>query len=203
MAYGSISWVLAIGRQVSRTPASRHLNRAYSADFGSLRGMPHKQITLIFLVTAAVSIPSSAGASEYRNLCTSAASYCTPTGPDAPQLHADVCLSRTGAVTLKGTAPCASDTWPYYIDHGEVVDPTTGQVQPYLPLDDACGQAGMCDKGPPPGDSQELPMCCYVDELGDQVCVYGANCGGTVWFCYDGVSNPDGTVTCFSGEQLG
>jgi hypothetical protein len=155
------------------------------------------------LTAAIVSIPSSANAGEYRNLCMSASQYCMYTGPDAPLLRADVCLSSAGILTLKGTAPCPSQAWAYYVEHGEVVDPSTSVIAAYIPLDDACSHPGMCEKGPPPDGSQEYPMCCYVDGSGSQVCVYGLNCGGTLWFCYDGVCNDDGTTTCFESEQLG
>ena len=77
-----------------------------------------------------------------------------------------------------------------------------GSVEAYLPLDNACGQAGLCIDGPPPDGSQEYPMCCYVDMNGNEICVNGLTCGGTLWYCHDGVSNSDGTVTCFAGEQI-
>jgi hypothetical protein len=162
------------------------------------------QITLSLLVVAAVSIPSSASASEYRDLCQSASKLCIYTGPNAPVLRAGVCLSSAGDITLKGTAPCPSDTWPYYVEYGEVVDPVTGQVDAYIPLDDACTKEGLCEKAPPPDGSQEFPMCCYVNQNGDEVCVDGMiSCGGTLWFCHDGVSNEDGSITCFAAEQTG
>lgn len=164
--------------------------------------MYRKQVILSIPIAAAVSLLSDASAGQYRNLCMSAANYCTYTGPDAPLMQAEVCLSRAGVITHKGTAPCPSDTRAYYVEHGEVVDPHTGQVEAYIPLDDACSQ-GMCDKGPPPDGTLEFPMYCYVDGSGTEVCVNGLNCGGTLWFCYYGVCNDDGTVTCFEGNQQG
>lgn len=165
--------------------------------------MYRNQIILSVLVAAVVLLPSSASAGDYRELCMSAAKVCTYTGPQAPVLRADVCLSTAGGITLKGTAPCASGQYPYYVEHGEVVDPQTGEIAAYIPLDNACSQPGRCVDGPGPGVTEEYPMCCFVNSSGVEVCVDGTGCGGTLWFCYDGVSNPDGTVTCFAGEQLG
>jgi hypothetical protein len=163
--------------------------------------MYRNPITFTLLATAIASLPSSAGASTYRNLCMSAPAYCTPTGTQVPRLDADVCLSRDGRLELKGSDSCPLGAWPYYVEHGEVVDPWTGFVEAYLPLDNACEQEGICVDGPPPDGSQEYPMCCYTDMDGDQICVDGVNCGGTIWYCYDGVSNSDGTITCFAAEQ--
>jgi hypothetical protein len=162
--------------------------------------MYRNRVTLTLLVIATLTLPWSANASTYRNLCMSAPGYCTPTGTQVSRLDANVCLSKAGGITLKGTAPCPSNAWAYYVEHGEVVDPT-GRVEAYLPLDNACGQAGLCVDGPAPDGSQEFGMCCYVDEDGEWVCVPGVLCGGTLWYCYDGVSNSDGTVTCFEAEQ--
>lgn len=167
------------------------------------RIMTRNQIPLIVLTVAVSSLSSSASASTYRNLCMSAPARCTPTGPHVPRLDADVCLSSSGTIALKGAAACHTGAWPYHVEHGEVVDPTAGLVEAYLPLDEACSKAGLCLDGPAPDGSQEYPMCCYVDENGQEICVPGVMCGGTLWYCYDGVSNPDGTVTCFESEQAG
>jgi hypothetical protein len=129
---------------------------------------------------------------QYRYLCTSIPSACSYTGPDAPSLGADVCFGTATGIRLKGTAPCPTGSWPYYVDAGEVIDPTTNQVAAYIPLDDACSQPGLCVDGPPPGGAQEFPMCCK-----DGACYDDVLCGGTLWWCVDGVCNADGTITCF------
>lgn len=165
--------------------------------------MYRNRIILSLLVASIVALPSSASAGTYRELCMSASRVCTYTGPEAPMLGLDVCLSTSAMITLKGTGPCATGQYAYSVAHGEVIDPTTGEVAAYIPLDDACSQLGRCADGPAPGDTEEYPMCCFVNGSGIEVCVGGLNCGGTLWFCYDGVSNSDGTVTCFAGEQLG
>ncbi|PRQ02589.1 hypothetical protein ENSA5_22340 [Enhygromyxa salina] len=164
--------------------------------------MHRNQFIFTALVAALVAQPASASASTSRNLCMAAASHCTYTGPDAPVLAAEVCLSAAAGITLKGEGGCGVDARAYWLEHGEVVDPQTGEVAAYIPLDDRCSEAGMCDKAPP-GGTQEMPMCCFYNSSGGEVCVNGLDCGGTLWFCYDGVSNDDGTVTCFEAEQHG
>lgn len=140
---------------------------------------------------------------QYRHLCMSIPSVCTYTGPNAPTLAADVCFGSAIGIRLKGTGACPSGSWPYYLDYGEVVNPITNQVAAYIPLNDACDQPGLCVEGPPPAGAQEHAMCCTGNSSGEgQTCVNGASCGGTLWFCFDGVSNEDGTVTCFDAVEV-
>ncbi len=97
---------------------------------------------------------------------------------------------------------CPDGSWPYYVEAGEVVDPITNEVAAYIPLDDACDQPGLCVEGPPPPGAQEFPMCCTGIASGEETCVSGASCGGQLYFCIDGVSNEDGTVTCFDQIEV-
>jgi len=97
---------------------------------------------------------------------------------------------------------CPTGTWPYFVRYGEVVDPVTNSVVAYIPLDNACDNPGLCVDGPVPPDAQPYPMCCTGNTSGgDSTCVHGVDCGGTLWFCVDGVSNMDGTVTCFDAAE--
>ncbi|NVB42259.1 hypothetical protein G6O69_30830 [Pseudenhygromyxa sp. WMMC2535] len=95
------------------------------------------------------------GASSGRYLCTSIPRACTFAPSEAPVLRANVCWSER-STTLKADAACASGSYPFYVEHGEV-DPLTGAVTPYIPLDDACSH-GYCFFGPSTG--QEDAMCC-------------------------------------------
>ena len=115
-------------------------------------------------------------------------------------LRADVCYGFAGGIVLKGSAACPTGLWPYYVDYGEVVDPLTGEVAAYIPLDDACDNPELCVDGPPPNGAQEYPMCCTSDSQGKETCCNGASCGGTLWWCNDGVCNEDGTITCFNAD---
>jgi hypothetical protein len=113
-------------------------------------------------------------------------------------LLADVCYSpASNAITLKGTAPCPSGTNTFNVIYGEVLDSLTGEVAAYVPLDDACA-AGRCAEYVPHDDPQEDTICC---EDGGP-CWPGGTCGGILYWCFDGVSNLDGTVTCFNAEEL-
>ncbi|NJK31580.1 MAG: hypothetical protein HC927_03705 [Deltaproteobacteria bacterium] len=70
----------------------------------------------------------------------------------------------------------------------------------YIPVLNACSIPGIC-VAPPQGHDPgwESPICC---DDADGTCWPGTECGGTVYFCHDGVSNEDGTVTCFEKEEL-
>ncbi len=163
--------------------------------------MPRVQLILPVLLGGLLAGAPDVQASQYRNLCTST-SACTYAPANAPYLDAVVCFDPTGPVTLEGAADCPLGTWTYYLDYGEVIDPITNMVAAYIPLDDACSQPGKCVDGPPPPGSQEYPMCCKADSKGVETCWSGGICGGTLWWCEDGVCNEDGTITCFQKEPL-
>jgi hypothetical protein len=119
----------------------------------------------VALVTAAglvigVGMQVESEATGYQYLCMAKPSTCQYAPSSAPQLNADVCYSASGLVVLKGAGSCATGTYPFYVDSGEVIDPVTGEVQAYIALADACSM-GYCvvnDPNTPPG--QEGPMCC-------------------------------------------
>lgn len=100
-------------------------------------------------------------ASGYQYLCMVKPGLCEYAPATAPQLNANVCMSTTdGTVTLKGAGSCAADAYPFFVDRGEVTNPLTGEVQPYIALTDACTM-GFCepqDPNDPPGE--EGAMCC-------------------------------------------
>jgi hypothetical protein len=157
------------------------------------------------LVLGLAIVPAAADA-EYRQLCSSIPTACDYTGPDAPKLDVDVCYGSATGARLK-TGACPTGTWAYHVTHGEVVDPASNEVAAYVPLDDACATPGICVDGPPPPGAQAFPICCTSaggTSGGGESCQNwnGSDCGGTLWFCDDGVSNLDGTVSCFSGVEL-
>ncbi|EDM77450.1 hypothetical protein PPSIR1_38084 [Plesiocystis pacifica SIR-1] len=147
---------------------------------------------------AGLTLPSSAHA-EFRDLCDSAR-VCEYTAPNAPVLNADVCLDGTGQVRLKGPKPCAIGSVPFHARYGEVYDTLNQLVLAYVPLEDACAQPGLCssaaDYDSPPLTESEA-ICCI-----GAICWPGSTCGGTLFWCYDGVSNEDGTVTCFESLEV-
>lgn len=136
---------------------------------------------------------------EYRDLCDSAR-VCEYTGPNAPLLDMDVCLDLSGQVMLKGSTACSAGSVPFHARYGEVYDAVLGLVVAYTPLADACTVPGLCETVPGDfaGDMEEEEAICCIGSI----CWPGSDCGGTLLWCHDGVSNEDGTVTCFVAETL-
>jgi hypothetical protein len=142
---------------------------------------------------------SSAQATNYRDFCGSVPRACVFTGPDAPVLAAVVCWSSTTSdATLMTGATCPTGRWPYFAKYG-LVDPLSLQVTAFVPLDDACSRPGLCQPANfKPANTTNAPICCYGiggDDcwpLDDDLCP-----NGEILYCMDGVSNEDGTVTCF------
>lgn len=150
------------------------------------------------MALALTTVPVTADAG-YRDLCDSS-KICEYTGPNAPLLDADVCLDAAGQVRLKGSTPCAAGAVPFHARYGEIYEPLAQLVVAYIPLESACSQ-GLCaqlpDGASPPEESTEEVICCI-----GAICWPGLTCEGTLFWCNDGVSNEDGTVTCFDGEEL-
>lgn len=148
------------------------------------------------ILTSVLLFTSTDALAQYRPFCSSVPKACTYAGPDAPVLRADVCWNGSVAL-LKGSSSCPTGTWPYYVDHGEVIS-ATGTVLAYVPLDWACDHPGICIASPIPDGATEEPICC---EGGS--CVPLANgCQGQILMCENGVTNDDGTVTCFEGANV-
>jgi hypothetical protein len=160
--------------------------------------MVHAKHLITIIAAASVSVLPLEALASYRYLCTSVPSACEYIPSPGQALRADVCWNGTAAHLKPSNSNCPTGQWPYYVEIGEVVDPITNKVQAYVPLDPACGMAGLCVTGQSGGGGTSSPICC--DEL--WMCVPGTMCGGSLWWCYDGVSNMDGTVTCFDGEQV-
>jgi len=154
-------------------------------------------ISSVFTLVVAAGLIGSpdAHATTYRDLCSSVPSACGYTGPDAPVLAAAVCwASSTFTATLMTGATCPTGSYPYAVKYG-VVDPGSKIVTAFIPLDDACSRPGLCQpKYLAPPNSTSAPMCCFGDTCypSDGECY-----GGEFLFCLYGVTNDDGTVTCF------
>lgn len=127
--------------------------------------------------------------------------YCKWTGPDAPVFAGEVCctVDEDGAAcSLPSSEGRCWTGSKWYCEHA-VVD-SAGGVVCYQPFPSACG-AGHCVSAPElPPDAQASLICCNGGAcvplaLGEQW-----DCedfGGTVLACHYGVSNTDGTVTCY------
>ena len=141
---------------------------------------------------AVLLLPSPALA-DYREVCHAAPSACAYAPPDAPELDVDVCLEGS-AVTLKGAAPCPASSLPFHASHGEVLDPGEGSVLPLMPLASAC--PSHCVQGGSGGGTSS-PICCE-----GETCWPSNDCEGVLLWCFDGVCNEDGTVTCFESMEV-
>jgi hypothetical protein len=156
---------------------------------------------LALVLAAGLGGSSSAHATNYRDFCGSVPRACTFTGPDAPVLAAVVCWSSsTSTATLMTGATCPTGRWPYFVKYG-LVDPMSLSVSAFVPLDDACSRPGLCQPTEfKPANTTNAPICCFGGNcwpINDDLCP-----SGEIYFCFDGVSNDDGTVTCFEGEPL-
>jgi hypothetical protein len=155
-----------------------------------------------FLIAVLVLLSPVTGHAAYRDLCTSVSAACDWSGPDAPRLSIDVCWSSSTGVKVKGTAPCPLGQKPYYAAYGEVIDPSAGSVQAYAPLDWACDTAGLCLAGPPPDGATEMAICCEFGVCVDLAIVPCNSNNSIAMMCTSGVSNQDGTIDCYEGEEF-
>ncbi len=158
--------------------------------------------SLALVLLAGLMGSSLANATTYADLCGAVPSACEYTGPEAPLLEAVVCWSRstpTPTLRLMTGASCPTGAWPYLAKYG-FVDPLTLAVTAYRPLDDACSRPGLCQPGilAPTTTTADVICClwgvCWPAE-GDQ-CY-----GGELLYCYEGVTNEDGTVTCWESSN--
>ena len=126
--------------------------------------------------------------------------YCTWAGPDAPILDAEVCCNiDAGAASCwlpDSRAECTAGT-QWHCKYGE--EAASGIVC-YRPYPDAC-DLGYCDQTvEAPPDVQEDLLCCNPGACQEIAPANMMDCeglGGTISWCHDGMSNADGTVTCF------
>jgi hypothetical protein len=125
--------------------------------------------------------------------------YCQWTGPKAPVLNRDVCCDihdGVAACVLPTSAGRCSIGSRYYCKYGEA---SGAGVVCYKPFPDACG-LGFCVQPPEvPPPVQALIACCSAGGACVEIDPWGdLECGGTIIGCLDGVSNEDGTITCFN-----
>ena len=129
------------------------------------------------------------------------ARFCKWTGPDAPLLEADVCCNFDNDYAScwlpsnKDKCPTRSQR---YCKHGEIL---SGQgVVCYQSFPSTC-DLGHCVDGPDlPPDVQEDLLCCSPGACQEIAPALIWDCegnGGTISWCADGMSNLDGSITCF------
>lgn len=129
--------------------------------------------------------------------------YCEPSGPDVPRLDEELCCEIDEAADaavcdlpdLLGRCVTGER---FYCEFGEVTEDGAGCYQPYV---DAC-DLDLClsYSGPPPENADAELLCCTTqgcEPLSADMAWVCADVGGYVALCLDGVTNEDGTVTCF------
>jgi hypothetical protein len=138
----------------------------------------------------------------YDHLCSSVPSVCEYIDEnEAPWVNTNVCLYSNGDIFYKGSGSCPSGSSPYYVGYGEIINEISGEMVAYIPVGDACEQPGICVEGPPPSGAESQLICCDAwgacFPLSQVLCT---NRGDQPYICYNGVSNVDGSVTCFEGQ---
>lgn len=125
--------------------------------------------------------------------------YCRWTGPDVTVLDSDICCvldQNSAACTLPDSNGRCSIGVKRYCEYGQA---NSAGVVCYQPFQDACA-AGFCVKMPelPPPTQADL-ACCNPGGCVPIATDQQDECeeSGTITWCFDGVSNADGTVTCF------
>jgi hypothetical protein len=118
---------------------------------------------------------------------------CDPIGEHiAPAWHDLVCCDAS-TCTPFGPRGCGKSTLPYFCEYAEL--DASNQVTCLFTVPQYC-DVFPC---PPAADpeyqapAQAQPICCYEEGC---YAVDGDPCGGIIYWCDDGSTNEDGTVTC-------
>jgi hypothetical protein len=153
-------------------------------------------MTIIKLITLFATLTATSG--QPSDLCdiiyadTGRPVFCEPHPDGAPRWDAAVCCNDDGCVRSR-SGSCSTGRKAYFCELGQVR--ADGKVSCYFEVPD------YCDVFPCAPGFQTWPqanyMCCYGD-----ICW---NTSGTsndcepldMYWCSDGISNADGTVTCF------
>lgn len=153
-------------------------------------------ITTKVLLSVFASLSSTAGAPldlcdvVYRD--TGKPIICEPHREGAPLYDSTVCCEGQICVPA-GEADCDGDSMPFYCELGEVQ--ASGEVSCYFEVPDYCDLFTCA-----PGFQQlpqSFPMCCN-EGICWTVTGEANDCElPDIYFCHDGVTNEDGTVTCF------
>ena len=154
-------------------------------------------MTITTLLLTLLSIPTLMGG-ELQDLCdivnpdTGVPVRCEAHPDGAPVLDAAVCCDDN-ACHKPWLGSCADSQEMYYCELGEVL--ASDEIACYFEVPDYC-EVFPCDPGYQT-HPQSNEMCCH-----EGVCwPYKSGSGdceiGDLYWCFDGVTNEDGTVTCF------
>lgn len=168
------------------------------------------KLQLLLLSVALLGLtPAEAAAAPVPDRCASLGTdgypaSCEPTGREHVWWWADdLCCDATGCAALSGTE-CPVDTTREYCQYARF--DTFGQAVCQFIVPEYCDYNECPSMASIPADApeftfapQEHAICCFA-EVG---CYSpeGGPCGGFLWWCDDGVSEADGTMTCFDDEM--
>ncbi|PRP95032.1 hypothetical protein ENSA5_40300 [Enhygromyxa salina] len=151
--------------------------------------------TQVLLTLFATLTPTTGGPSDLCDIVytdTGKPIFCEPHQEGAPRYDGTVCCDeRMCFESPEGY--CLADEKPFYCELGEVR--STGEVSCYFEVPD------YCDVFPCAPGFQAQPQA-------NHICCHEGICWSTfgdsndcelqdIYWCYDGVTNEDGTVTCF------
>jgi hypothetical protein len=146
------------------------------------------------LITTLITSPASTGV---RDLCevvhreTGVPTICQPHKQGAPVYDAEVCCAGGSCFAATGSA-CQAGEVLYYCGLGH--DLVAGETACYFEVPSYC-DLFACDRSYSP-TPQEGTICCNQGICWEyQVGTNGCEIGDIYW-CGDGITNPDGTVTC-------
>lgn len=152
-------------------------------------------MTIITLIIVAAT--STAPGQPLADLCdlaytsTGTPTFCEPHPDGAPHYDDTVCCDTQGCVIARAGS-CDEKRKPYYCELGEVW--ASGEVTCYFEVPSYC-DVFPCEPGFQTWP-QELYLCCY-EGICWELSPSGDNCEPlNIYWCQDGVSNPDGTITC-------
>lgn len=157
-------------------------------------------MTIITIITLFGTLTGTSG--QLTDLCditnpdTDTPILCEPHPDGAPVWDATVCCNDKDCVQPDALGACAGERQAYFCDRGELM--TDDTVSCYFEVPNYC-DVYPCSPGYG-GWPQGNMMCCY-----EGICWniwHGSNdCERSdIHWCNDGVTNNDGTVTCFDEE---
>ena len=154
--------------------------------------------TPLLLALLSISVPALGGSGDLVELCdlvdpdTGVPIRCAPRGSDVPVYDAPVCCDAATCYVADAD-PCPDSLQAYYCELGEVF--ASWEVACYFEVPDYC-DLHPCAPGYQ-SQPQAFGMCCNAGvcwpyDLTSNDCELA-----DIAWCYDGVCNDDGTVTCF------
>jgi hypothetical protein len=183
-----------ISRPGIRSMALSHLDSTLAISIHMMRRNESSKVAPLSLLAVALLLAPASAEAGYPDLCTAVgAKACVYTGPVAPTLAAPVCWNRVD-VRLKGAGDCPAGSYPFFLDHGEIVNPLLGLVVAYAPLPNACDM-GYCSTTE--FDYEDVPgeaLCCNPDT--DDCSPLDSGCTDDIVFCDQPASDENGSIVC-------